>query len=230
MPRGAVRSYAILLACTGLVVSTSLGASTGARAHGSKRICVVQYDDRSQKNEATQAPAGTLSPFDDSIKESQAVLMHWNQGLCERAANCSYQRHGAIPMAAYWAKVAVVQETLIDLKCGYALWLDADAVMHRQIPNASALLGTQHMLISKDLPEYDDGKGAFNAGSFLVKNGAVGHKILEMWLSHFNRTHWSLVTAACDPNLYRRPATDPPLPSTSSCYTPIFPRTERDEQ
>ena len=103
--------------------------------------------------------------------------MRRNQELCTRAAECSYHRRGTIQMAAYWAKVAVVKEVLLtEQKCDYAIWLDADAVMHQRVPNASALLGTQDMLISKDLPQFDGGNGMFNAGSFLVRNGKLESK------------------------------------------------------
>lgn len=138
------------------------------------RVCVVQYDDRS-----------------DEALGDQIRLTSINQRMCE-SDNASYTLHRTSPhiLPPYWQKVQLASDALRSGKCDEVLYLDTDAVMRQPPSKLVAELDDKSFLMSGDMPPW---KASFNAGVWAVRNNEAGNKIIKDWLNTYDPTHWSEV-------------------------------------
>jgi hypothetical protein len=71
------------------------------------------------------------------------------------------------------------------------MWLDSDAFFTKftkeKFDNFISILETKSMIICEDMPPW---KSPFNAGSFVVKNDEIGHKILTEWIKRYDASKW----------------------------------------
>ena len=87
----------------------------------------------------------------------------------------------------------LVLEELKRNRFKYILWLDSDALIHLNEHLGTFIefhLKDRDMLISSDPPIW---KSPFNAGVWCVKNNKNTKKILEDWLSHYNKNLWNKI-------------------------------------
>lgn len=131
--------------------------------------------------------------MEDRTSPLLSLFMNHNRAICE-ANNFEYvfleKSKEYVP--PYWGKIVELQRLLEDPRRDYVMWLDSDAFLF-QFDKArfTQFLDTNSaysMIISGDMPPWQHSK--FNAGSFIVKNDAKSHDIVDTWLSAYNPDKW----------------------------------------
>ena len=87
--------------------------------------------------------------------------------------------HPTVAMPVYWQKMQVVADVMAEPHFDYVMWLDSDALVARpEIPLEVlfALAPEAAVFIGKDWPRGE--RDAYCAGAFVVRNDAVGKRVL----------------------------------------------------
>jgi len=169
-------------------------------------LCILQYDTRVEAADESELHQGELG-----------LLMRATRLMCQSTLGCSYLRKPpSNEITPYWAKVQMMETSIVKLGCAASIWIDSDAVIHHRKPDmswANQLFAGRDMFISADPCTHDFGlralggarsvsslahscttrwRATFNAGIFGIRNSAIGRGILRSWLAKFHPANWHL--------------------------------------
>jgi len=131
-----------------------------------------------------------LQMEDRRINYLDTFLRHNKQTCEQHHIHYGFVQKSQFHMPSYWRKIyeldrCMKQHPNID----YFMWLDSDALL-TNVANLQPLLKKYRaysMIITGDMPPWSS---PFNAGAFIVKNNAMGRRIVQEWIAQYNPTDW----------------------------------------
>lgn len=143
------------------------------KKYNKNSICVVSYDNRKV------------------LPENLDKLVKLNKKYCKKYNIPYFFYNNNTNYPPYWTKVLLVLEELRRKRYKYILWLDSDALIHLNQHLFTFIklhMKNSNLLISSDPPIWDS---PFNAGVWCIKNNNKTKKLLESWLSYYNKDSWT---------------------------------------
>lgn len=135
-----------------------------------------------------------LLQMEDRKKPTLTTFLRHNKQTCsENHIKYVFIEKSMFHAPPYWRKILELEQCMKNNPTiDYVMWLDSDAFLSKFSVLKMQRLLEKHkdrsMIISGDMPPWTS---PFNAGSFIVKNNAIGKTMMKEWIATYHPNKWT---------------------------------------